>query len=123
MSLCLAGLASVLWLVIPAVTTVSGTQSVVQEIGAESTPEPGVPRYSVRSASLLEEQGRGVLPALAAPVLVASLPVLLRGVRGVRVLRVVAAVLLLMFAVVTGFSIGLYYFPSAVTMIAAAATR
>lgn len=60
------------------------------------------------------------MPILAVPVVLAAIPVALQRTRYVRGARIVAGTLLMAFVVVTGFSIGLYYLPSAVAMTVAA---
>ena len=68
-------------------------------------------------ASLLQVNGRLVLLSLGFPVLISLIPVLIP-MRGV---RIGAAIILGVFALIAGFSIGLFYVPSVLTMIVAAA--
>lgn len=63
-------------------------------------------------ASLLQINGPRVLIALMIPVLIALMPMLVPK-RGV---RIAAAIALAFFVLITGFSIGLFYLPSAVTL-------
>ncbi len=76
------------------------------------------------SASLIEENGMGVLVWLFIPVimcLVAFLVTLSR-IRGGKVIMWAMAVLLLLFGLVSIFSIGAFYLPAALALIIAAAT-
>jgi len=68
-------------------------------------------------ATLLQVNGSRVFIPLAIPVVVSLLPILSRR-RGV---SIGAAIVLSAFCIVGGFSIGLFYVPSAVTMIVAGA--
>src|SRR5260370_3823176 len=73
--------------------------------------------------TLVERGGLIVLAFLAIPVALAFAPVLVsRGRVGV-VLAWTSAVLVLVLVVLTGFSIGLFYAPAAVALLAAAAVR
>ncbi len=76
------------------------------------------------SASLIEENGMGVLVWLIIPVvmcLVAFLATLSR-IRGGKVIIWAMAILLLLFGLVSIFSIGAFYLPAALALIIAAAT-
>ena len=76
------------------------------------------------SASLIEQNGMGVLVWLIIPVLlclVAFLVTLLR-IRGGRVIMWAMTVLLLLFGLVSILSIGAFYLPAALALIIAAAT-
>ena len=76
------------------------------------------------SASLIEENGTGVLVWLIIPVvlcLVAFLVTLSR-IRGGRVIMWTMAALLLLFGFVSILSIGVFYMPAALALIIAAAT-
>jgi hypothetical protein len=95
-SVILAVAASVGWLIIPAYT-IEGT-------------------HGTTHATLIEVNGGGAVAALAFPVLVALTPLLVPR----RSLRIGAAAVLGAFTFVSGFSIGLFYFPSAVAMLVAA---
>ena len=78
------------------------------------------PVYSSGSggnATLLQVNGPRILIPLAIPLVVSLLPMLSRR-RGV---CIGAAIVLSAFCIVSGFSIGLFYAPSAVTMIVAGA--
>jgi hypothetical protein len=70
---------------------------------------------SVRHATLPDVNGPRVLVALAIPVLITLVPMLVPKY-GV---RIIAGLILVAFAVVSGFSIGLFYFPSAIMMLMA----
>ena len=75
------------------------------------------------SASLIEENGMGVLVLLIIPVimcLVAFLVTVSR-IRGGKVIMWAMAVLLLLFGLVSIFSIGAFYLPAALALIIAAA--
>jgi hypothetical protein len=67
-------------------------------------------------ATLLAVNGRWALLSLGFPVLIALIPVLIAK-RGV---RIGAAILLGVFAIISGFTGGLFYVPSALTMVLAA---
>ena len=81
------------------------------------------PLYTVKSsespieghATLLEVNGARAIPALALPVLLAGIPVLFpkRGLCGA------AALMLLAFSILGGFSVGLFYLPSAALLLTA----
>lgn len=71
-----------------------------------------VPAYSPGGATLLEVNGPWVLLLLAFPVLIALLPLVFPK----QAIRIIAAIILGGFAFLGGFSIGLFYFPSVVTM-------
>ncbi len=66
------------------------------------------------------EEDASVLVWLVVPIAVATVPVVLAKTRFDPAARTVAAVLLLAFSFVTGFSIGLFYMPSGWSMLAAA---
>ena len=65
------------------------------------------------------EEDASVLVWLVVPIVVALVPLVLARSRLALAARGVAAFLLLAFAFVTGFSIGLFYVPSALAMVAA----
>jgi hypothetical protein len=111
-SVILAVAASVFWLIIPAYT---GARTDVT--GSPS----GAPRVQVSRthATLIEVNGSRVILALVFPVLVALTPLLFPH----RSLRIGAEAVLGAFAIVSGFSIGLFYLPSAAAMLAAALSR
>ena len=70
-----------------------------------------------RSGELLNVNGVGALVPLALPIFIASLPIIFPN----RIMRGIAAVLLLIFSYTGGMSIGMAYFPSAVVMLIAVA--
>ncbi|MBZ5596576.1 MAG: hypothetical protein LAP39_30410 [Acidobacteriia bacterium] len=82
-----------------------------------------VPTYSVtssespvvRHATLLEVNGPQALFSLAIPVLIALVPVLIPKC----LMRIISGLLLAAFVVLGGFTIGLFYFPSAFLMLMA----
>jgi hypothetical protein len=67
-------------------------------------------------ATLLEVNGQSAIIPVALPVVVALVPVLFPH----RVIRIIAAVVLGAFALIGGFTIGLFYVPAAVAMVVAA---
>ena len=66
--------------------------------------------------TLLETNGAGVALLLAVPVAIAAFPLVLRGHRGWRGAVWASAGLLCMFFLLTGFSIGAFYWPSVVAL-------
>jgi hypothetical protein len=75
------------------------------------------PMYSSSGAGILQTMGY-VPPALFVPIAVAGL-----GLFQLRALKITAAVLMLAFAMVGGFSVGLFYVPVVVLMFFAAFRR
>lgn len=71
-------------------------------------------------ASLLAENGMWALGLLAVPVALTGLGVF-GAARSFRVLLWSAAVVLLVFSVISGMTIGLFYMPAAITLLVAAA--
>ncbi|MGH2350436.1 MAG: hypothetical protein ACRDI2_13275 [Chloroflexota bacterium] len=92
--------------------------------GVQATVRSGPPEnYQVTTqmrATLLEINGPHILRILALPIIFAGLPLAVNWTELTLAGRAVSAVLLVVFATVTGFSIGLFYVPSAVAMLAAA---
>jgi EamA domain-containing membrane protein RarD len=76
-----------------------------------------IPAYN-DGITVVEENGDHVYVFLVLPVLFAALPLLASGWR--HQATVISAWLLLAFCVVTGFTIGFFYWPSFVLMVAAA---
>ncbi|UUT35940.1 hypothetical protein [Microbacterium elymi] len=74
---------------------------------------------ATRTQTLLQMQGSAYLLVLVIPVLIAAVPLLLRG-RAWRVSSIVAAVLLGVFALVGALSIGVFYLPAAIVEVVAA---
>jgi hypothetical protein len=72
-----------------------------------------------RSAALIQVNGPQVVVPLTLPVAIASLPL----VFGRRAVRIAAAVLLGSFAVIGGFTIGMFYLPAALAMGVAACLK
>lgn len=70
--------------------------------------------------SLLQTEGLSILVAAGLPVLVALLPLAFAGSRHARRAEIVSAVLLGIFVVVAGFSIGLFYLPAALAAVVVA---
>ena len=65
------------------------------------------------------EEDAAIVFALAIPVLISLLPLLLARTRAREAAQIGSAALLLLFALVTGFSVGLFFLPSAAAMLAA----
>ncbi len=119
MVLALAGFGAALFAsaslyVLPAYTTVSVSES----SGPSGGPGPVVEETR---QTLLEVNGPQVLVPLAVPVGLAALPLAFPRSHWRRVIQATAATLVSTFVVITGFSIGMAYFPSAVLLFAAAA--
>jgi hypothetical protein len=104
-SFLLAVLASGLSLTLP----VYHAQTSLQHSGEASTVE-------LRHETLSGVNGPAVRFLLAIPVIVSGVPILLR----FRAVRIVSAVLLVGWVVIGAASVGLFYLPSAITMILAA---
>jgi hypothetical protein len=91
-------------------------------VGASFTRSGQVVSESAESRrTLLEVSGAPVALPLALPVLCAGFPVLFYRSRRRWLLEATAATLLAAFTLVAGFSIGLFYLPSATAMLVAAA--
>lgn len=99
---------------------------VVPTYAAESTTimlgpaGPGAPVSTRSESTLLEAEGWSALVPVLIPVILSAAPLLLNGTRYAAPARLLAAVLLLGFVVIAGFSIGLFYLPNAVAMLLAA---
>lgn len=100
----------------------------VQRVQAISSTEAAARRATGRQPvseeracfSLLEAEGSSILIPLAIPVALAAAGAVALRFRK-RVLVWVSATLLLMFSLLTGFSIGLFYIPSSLLLLLAAA--
>jgi hypothetical protein len=90
-----------------------------REETVSSSPAGGTVR-SARSMTLVQSQGPYVLIPLAIPVLLAGIPLVFGWKRPRRVALTVAGLLLLIFVVLSLPSIGMFYLPAAVAMLAAA---
>ena len=90
---------------------VSGLFLVLPTYSGWSSESPFVQQH----ATLLQVNGPHALIALAIPVLIALVPILLPKWW----VRIVAGLLLAVFVVIAGFSIGLFYAPSAAIMLIA----
>jgi cytochrome b len=112
-ALALALLAAALLLVVPTGSYVRAEEQIGE--GGERTREVEQGR-----TRLLEKEGAAVVLALLVPVVIAFVPVALRRTRVARAAVVGAALLLLAFVFLTGFSIGLLFAPSALAMVVAA---
>ncbi len=106
-----------------ALTVVASTALLFLPLYSSATKRSLIPLHSTARGSyylghetLAGVNGPGVYLVLAIPVLMASLPLLVRG----RAVRLVSALLLMGFVVVGLASVGLFYVPSAISMILAA---
>ncbi len=116
-SLALAALAAAALLVAPLGSQVEPVEvSPGPPTGAQPEQEREVERIS-----LLEHEGASVLLPLLIPVAFAALGVAAGWSTRPRPLRITSACLLLAFVVVGIVSIGIYYLPSAIAMVVAAA--
>ena len=88
-------------------------RSVMDSSGTRVTEE-------LRGETLLAVNGIDTLPLLLAPVLLAALPLFRGSAHQRRVRAGMMAVLLLGFTLLAGFSIGLFYVPSALAMLSVA---
>jgi hypothetical protein len=105
----LAAGASLLLLWLP----VYATESVVASTGASSVESEG----SVAGrATLLETNGPGALPPLVVPIALAVVSLLVTGGSKRRVATYVCRGALVLFVIITGFSSGMFYIPSAIVM-------
>jgi hypothetical protein len=87
-------------------------------VGTLQTDQPTcVDRVS--HVSLLQEEGIGVVPVLAVPVVVAGIALALQRTRWSRTAALVAGTLLVAFCLVGIASIGIFYLPSGVAMFVA----
>src|SRR5215472_8729681 len=68
------------------------------------------------SLTLIEANGSWVLIPILLPVLVVALPLAFRR----RVMRVISSLVLIVFCLISGYTIGLCYFPSVIAMVIAA---
>lgn len=67
--------------------------------------------------SLLQTEGASIVLAAGLPVLIAVLPLAFAGGRHARRVEIFTAVLLTIFVVIAGFSIGFFYVPAALAAI------
>ena len=86
---------------------------------SESVSSSGAVASSTDGATLVAENGAWVILLLCVPVALAVLG-LLGAVRGRRALVWAPAVVLLIFALLAGFSLGLFYLPAALGLLASA---
>ena len=114
LALALVLLASGGLLVVPTYTGAGAASAVTAGQTTATGPPPAEHR-----ATPLEVNGPGVLWALAAPVVLAALPVAANWTALRTPARVLAAGLLTGFALITGFSIGLFYLPAAAALFGA----
>lgn len=106
--------ASASMIVLPTYTTVSVSESTDSSGGFGPVVEE-------TRQTLLEANGPQVLGPLSAPIAFAAVPLAFPRNRWRRVIQATAATLVSTFVVITGFSIGMAYLPSAVLLFAAAA--
>ncbi len=106
----LAAGASVLLLWLP----VYATETVVTSTGPKGVESA----VSVAAkATLLEANGPGALPPLVIPIALVAVPLLVTEGSKRRVATYAGAGALVLFVVLTGFSIGMFYIPSAIAML------
>jgi hypothetical protein len=112
---------SIALLALPTSTTETACVPVVagQVEGASSLPVESC-HSGVTRRSLLQDQGWGVVVPLSVPILISGIAWSLARTGFRRVAFISAAFLLFGFFVLTGFSIGLFYLPSAIAMFVAA---
>lgn len=92
-----------------------------QTVVSQSGPGPlQTLELEYASRSLLQTEGPSVLVAAGLPVLVALAPLAFAAGRQAQRAAVASAVLLAVFVVIAGFSIGLFYLPAAVAAIVVA---
>jgi len=101
-------LASVYFLVVPSYTSVTFSED-----------SAGVPTNVESHQTLLQVNGPAVLLPLAVPVLLAAIPHAFAGRRWSGAITSAMAMLLSAFVLVTGFSIGIAYLPSALLLLSA----
>ena len=123
-SLGFALLASLLLVILPVYASVSQSSSVSQMSSGSSTTETRIETERTQSdtKTLVETNGLSVVFWLAIPVAIAGAAMALNWTSARRPARIVAAVVLVMLVIMTGFSIGLLFGPSALAMLVAAAT-
>ena len=73
------------------------------------------------SSTLLDQNGPRILPALAIPLLLAGAPFATRTPRSRRIAALICGILLAIFAFLTSWTIGTYYFPPALALVLSAA--
>ena len=73
------------------------------------------------SSTLLDQNGPRILPALAIPLLLVGVPFATRTPRSRRTAALVCGTLLAIFAFLTSWTIGTYYFPPALALVLSAA--
>jgi hypothetical protein len=115
LSLVLALCATVVAATIPFYTGVHASDVSVSESGRTATQ----PTIETRHATLVEINGPGVLRVLAIPMALSTLALVASGTQLGGTVCGVCAALSLGFCVVTGFSVGLFYAPSALALGAA----
>lgn len=87
-------------------------------VASQSGPGPlHTLELETASRSLLQTEGASIVVAAGLPLLVALVPLAFAAGRHARRAEVVSAVLLALFVVVAGFSIGFFYLPAALAAI------
>jgi hypothetical protein len=112
----LAAGASLLLLWLPVYATTSASHSIGPN-GVESSTSAG------SGATLLEVNGVRALTPLLTPVALAGAPLLVPGGSTRRMATYVCAAALVVFVILAGFSIGMFYMPSAIAMVLAVAQQ
>lgn len=114
-SFCLAVLAFVLLLFIPVVQEENGRGSVLNNTSSETvTPS---------DKTLVDQLGYRIAVILAIPAFIAAIPLFLRRTRARKLSQGLAAGLLVIGVMLGAASVGMFYIPSALAMVAAAARR
>jgi len=106
-------LATTFYLVVPTYTSVTFSEV------SPGVPE-GVPTAVETHQTLVQVNGPSALLPLAVPALMAALPVVFAARRWSGAITSAMAMLLSAFVLITGFSIGIAYFPSAMLLLGAA---
>ena len=95
----------------------TGTHTTTTTVPGQAAPPPVV---ETRSATLLEVNGPAVLIPLTIPIALPALALAATSSRFRRLAYAVAAFLLLVFCLLSGFSIGMYYVPASIAMLISA---
>lgn len=116
--------ASLLLVVLPVYASVSHSASVSQiSSGGDATVRPiEGGRTQSDTRTLIQTNGPSVVLWLAIPVAIAGAALGLNWTRARRPSQIIATGLLITIVLVTGFSIGMFFIPSTIAMLVAAAT-
>lgn len=109
----LAVLAFVLLLFVPVVQEESGHGSVVNNVSSETVTKS--------NKTLVDQLGKGIAVALAIPVLISAVPLFLQRTPARKLSQRLAAGLLVIGVMLGAASVGMFYIPSALAMVVAAA--